>query len=102
MTNPASPSCRWGSAIRAGWPPAETVRRGRNARRSGTTGSCGYAQRRYLGPGGMTERVRNFAAHPQFFAMPHPSWRTLGWERRNPWFAADVVPALHNVIRKLL
>ena len=62
----------------------------------------GYAQRRYLGPGSMTERVRNFAAHPGFFAMPHPSWRTIGWEMRNPWFATDVVPALHDAIRKLL
>jgi uracil-DNA glycosylase len=55
----------------------------------------GYAQTRYLGPGtSMTERVRNFAAHPKFCAVPHPSWRTIGWEKRNPWFAKEIVPAL--------
>jgi uracil-DNA glycosylase len=53
-----------------------------------------YAQTRYLGPGTMTDRVRNFAAHPKFFALPHPSWRTIGWEAKNPWFGQDVLPAL--------
>jgi len=57
-----------------------------------------YAQTRYLGPGTMTERVRNFAAHPKFFALPHPSWRTVGWEKRNPWFVAEVLPALRQAI----
>ena len=25
-------------------------------------------------------------------ALPHPSWRTIGWERRNPWFEAELLP----------
>jgi uracil-DNA glycosylase len=58
----------------------------------------GYAQTRYLGRGTMTARVREFAKHPGYFAMPHPSWRTIGWEARNPWFAAEVVPALREAI----
>jgi uracil-DNA glycosylase len=59
----------------------------------------GYAQTRYLGPGAsMTARVRAFAMHPKFFALPHPSWRTLGWERKNPWFQSDVLPALRAAI----
>ena len=63
----------------------------------------GYSQIRYLGPGSsMTERVRNFAAHPNYFAMPHPSWRTIGWEKRNPWFNTDVLPALHQATGKLM
>ena len=23
---------------------------------------------------------------PEFFPLPHPSWRNLGWLARNPWF----------------
>jgi uracil-DNA glycosylase len=62
----------------------------------------GYAQTRYLGPGAsMTERVRDYAAHPKYFALPHPSWRTIGWEMKNPWFQQDVLPALREAIAKI-
>ena len=57
-----------------------------------------YAQARYLGPGSMTDRVRNFAAHPKYFALPHPSCRTIGWEKKNPWFVAEVLPALRRAV----
>ncbi len=60
-----------------------------------------YAQARYLGPGSMTARVKHFAAHPKFFALPHPSWRTIGWEVKNPWFKAEVLPALKAAIASL-
>jgi uracil-DNA glycosylase len=30
--------------------------------------------------------------------LPHPSWRTLGWERKNPWFGEEVLPALRAAI----
>ncbi len=60
-----------------------------------------YAQTRYLGPGNMTDRVRNFAANPKYFALPHPSWRTIGWEKKNPWFAAEVLPALRQATAKI-
>ncbi len=63
----------------------------------------GYAQKRYLGPSAsMTERVRDFAAHPGFFALPHPSWRTVGWETRNPWFGEAVLPALRAAVRSFV
>jgi uracil-DNA glycosylase len=62
----------------------------------------GYAQTRYLGPGtSMTDRVRNYAAHPKYFALPHPSWRTIGWEMKNPWFQQDVLPALRETIANI-
>ena len=55
----------------------------------------GYAQTRLLGAGAMTDRVRNFRAFlPDVLPLPHPSWRTVGWERRNPWFAAEVLPEI--------
>lgn len=55
-----------------------------------------HAQRAYLHrPGTITEAVRSFATAPAgLFALPHPSWRSTGWMRRNPWFEVEVVPAL--------
>jgi len=54
-----------------------------------------YAQISALGPGPMTERVRDFRIHlPRYLPLPHPSWRTVGWEARNPWFTVEVLPAL--------
>ena len=58
-----------------------------------------YAQNYVLGRGGMTERVRGFAAClPRYFPLPHPSWRTTAWERRNVWFGAEVLPALRAAV----
>jgi uracil-DNA glycosylase len=31
---------------------------------------------------------------PDYFVLPHPSWRTTGWLRDNPWFATDLLPEL--------
>ena len=63
----------------------------------------GHAQTYHLGPGAMTDLVRGFAAFlPRYFPLPHPSWRTVGWEQRNPWFAADVLPALRDAVRAAL
>jgi uracil-DNA glycosylase len=56
-----------------------------------------YAQKRYLGRGSMTEHVRAYAAHPRILALPHPSWRTIGWEARNPWFGTEILPRLRAV-----
>jgi uracil-DNA glycosylase len=36
---------------------------------------------------------------PEFFPLPHPSWRNIGWLARNPWFAKDVLPALRRCVR---
>ncbi|MEJ0046842.1 MAG: uracil-DNA glycosylase family protein [Rhodospirillales bacterium] len=57
----------------------------------------GYAQNLVLGPGKMTERVRDFRRFlPHYFPLPHPSWRTGAWERANPWFGELVLPALRK------
>src|SRR3954466_7382341 len=39
---------------------------------------------------------------PRILPMPHPSWRNNGWLRKNPWFEAELVPALQNEVRALL
>jgi uracil-DNA glycosylase len=62
-----------------------------------------YSQALMLGAGPMSERVARFADYlPAQFPLPHPSWRTVGWERRNPWFATDVLPALRAVLAAAL
>ena len=61
-----------------------------------------YAQVNTLGPGAMTERVRRWRDHlPDFFPLPHPSWRTGFWERQNPWFTEEVLPALRDEIAQI-
>ncbi len=61
-----------------------------------------YAQAYYL-PGRkrtMTETVRAFREYlPEFFPLPHPSWRNLLWRRKNPWFESEVLPELRRRIR---
>lgn len=54
-----------------------------------------------FGPGTMTERVKNFRAYlPEYLPLPHPSWRSKIWAGRNPWFEAEVLPALRAAIRQ--
>jgi uracil-DNA glycosylase len=65
----------------------------------------GYAIRYYLPENGATlgaiaARWREFL--PEFFVLPHPSWRTTGWERKNPWFAAEALPELKSRVATLL
>ncbi len=51
----------------------------------------------------MTERVRDYAAYlPRYFPLPHPSWRTGAWERANPWFTEQVLPALRAAVGAVL
>ncbi len=58
-----------------------------------------YAQVFALGAGPMTERVRRFQDYlPQRFPLPHPSWRTVGWEKRHPWFTTGTLPALRAAV----
>jgi uracil-DNA glycosylase len=62
-----------------------------------------YALNHVLGKGAMTEHVRNFRSHlPRYFPLPHPSWRTTAWEQRNPWFDAQVLPALREEVSRAL
>ncbi len=65
----------------------------------------GYAIRHVLGPRTALEgAVRNHAAFraQNLFPLPHPSWRTIGWAQRNPWFEAEVLPALRAEVATLL
>jgi uracil-DNA glycosylase len=59
-----------------------------------------YAQNYYLGArrkGSLSETVRAFRDYlPDFFPLPHPSWRNKAWLMKNLWFARAVVPALRR------
>ena len=60
-----------------------------------------YAQNHVLGPAAITSRVRNFQNYlPQYFPLPHPSWRSRIWEEKNPWFRNDVLPELRSAIER--
>ena len=39
---------------------------------------------------------------PDFLPTPHPSWRSINWMRKNPWFEEEVLPWLRSRVRKLL
>lgn len=62
----------------------------------------GHAHRWHLGTRlGVTETVRGWRGHaPGLFTLPHPSWRNTGWLKKNPWFEAEVLPALRKEIAK--
>jgi uracil-DNA glycosylase len=62
-----------------------------------------YALRHRIGKGAMTDQVRRFRElGPAIVPLPHPSWRTTGWERRNPWFAEELLPVLRQAVATAL
>lgn len=64
-----------------------------------------YAQAHYLGKQRkktMTETVEAWSEYRPFFPLPHPSWRTGFWEKRNPWFETKVIPKLRRAVSKAL
>lgn len=49
----------------------------------------------------LTETVRGFCDYrPEYFPLPHPSWRSGIWMKRNPWSSQSVLPALRKAIAK--
>jgi len=49
---------------------------------------------------GTVRRFRDFL--PRLLPLPHPSWRTTAWERKNPWFARTVLPELRRRVTALI
>ena len=62
------------------------------------------AMRWHLGAGRVNDLVADWRRHAAqgVFALPHPSWRNTAWLRRNPWFEAEVVPALRGAVRQAM
>ena len=65
-----------------------------------------YAQKYYLAGRAkktLTETVRSYQEYlPEYFVLPHPSPRNRFWLTKNPWFEADVLPALKTTIADVL
>ena len=51
----------------------------------------------------LTETVANWHEYlPQYMPLPHPSPRNQFWLKRHPWFEADAVPALQQLVSGLI
>jgi uracil-DNA glycosylase len=62
-----------------------------------------YAIRAYL-PGyrTMTDAIADWRGHgPDSLPLPHPSWRTNAWEKKNPWFTEELLPELRRRVGAL-
>lgn len=66
----------------------------------------GYAQAYWLGKArkaSLAETVRAYREYlPDYFVLPHPSWRNKLWLQRHPWFTQQVLPALRRRVRASL
>ncbi|GAB3823469.1 uracil-DNA glycosylase family protein [Pontibacter rugosus] len=65
-----------------------------------------YAQDYFLGAKAkpsLTETVTNWHQYlPQYMPMPHPSPLNQFWLRRNPWFEADAVPYVQQLVHNII
>lgn len=67
-----------------------------------------YAQAWHLYPQrkrapAVTQTVRAWREHwPHTIPLPHPSPRNIRWLRNNPWFEAEVLPALRQRVYEVL
>lgn len=65
-----------------------------------------YAQAYFLGErrkARLTDTVRAWREYgPELLPLPHPSPRNVGWFKTNPWFTAEVVPALRERVAALM
>lgn len=65
-----------------------------------------YSTRYYLGKRAernLTETVRNYRAYlPVYFPIVHPSPLNFRWQRKNPWFLEEVIPALRERVGQIL
>jgi uracil-DNA glycosylase len=65
-----------------------------------------YAQKQFLGKRrgkSLTETVQAWRIYgPDFIPLPHPSWRTVGWQKSNPWFDSEVLPDLRRRVGRLV
>jgi uracil-DNA glycosylase len=61
-----------------------------------------YAQKHYLGRGAkknLTETVRAYRDYgPDRIPLVHPSPLNFRWQAKNPWFEAEVIPALRALV----
>ena len=65
-----------------------------------------YAQKYYLREHfktSLTENVKSYKSYlPKYLPLVHPSPRNKIWQKKNPWFETQVVPALQTIIHESL
>ena len=65
-----------------------------------------YSIKYYLGKRAeknLTETVRNYREYlPSYFPIVHPSPLNFRWQKKNPWFETEVVPALQKTVAQIL
>ncbi|MBR7927265.1 uracil-DNA glycosylase family protein [Aerococcaceae bacterium zg-ZUI334] len=65
-----------------------------------------YAQNFYLeeeAKPNLTETVRHYEDYlPKYFPLVHPSPRNAIWQKKNPWFDAEVVPVLQALVAEII
>lgn len=65
-----------------------------------------YSQHYYLkqkSSAKLTETVKNYQQYlPDYFPLVHPSPRNNIWQKKNPWFKAEVIPALQKRVQEIL
>lgn len=64
-----------------------------------------YAQKYYLKDprATLTETVKAWRQYePEYFPLPHPSPRNIGWLKNNGWFESETIPHLRKRVNELL
>ncbi len=93
---PPRPECveAWRAQVLDGLPRIEVT---------GVLGQYAHAYHLKRDGRNLTERVKAWREFwPTMLPLPHPSPRNLGWFKKNPWFAEQVLPLLKSRISELL
>ncbi len=65
-----------------------------------------YSQKYYLGARfspTLTENIKNYKEFlPDFLPLVHPSPRNKIWQKKNPWFEQEIIPALQLITAAML
>jgi uracil-DNA glycosylase len=102
---PPRPECRklWHDRLFAALPQIETVMTIGRYAQDYHFARLGKARGRGASVSQTVANWRAFqGASPLIFPLPHPSWRNTGWLKKNPWFEAEVLPALRAEVTRLI
>lgn len=102
---PPRPECRtlWHDALFAALPQIETLLAIGRYAQAYHFARLGRALAKGASVSQTVARWRDFqGATPLVFPLPHPSWRNTGWLKKNPWFEAEVLPALREEVARLV